>query len=98
MLLQRQNVITASLADLLKCLLHWSPSVLAYVFFSCNLVDCGINLVTGDLTTSKVPGAEDNGKGGSVASDGGSGADCMELSDCADWSIGVVIRTSEAEH
>lgn len=95
---EKQIALTASLADLLKCLLHWSPSVLAHIFFSCNLIDCGIDLVAGDLATGEVPSTEDNGKGGSVASDSGSGADCRELSNCAGWSIRIVNRTSETEH
>jgi hypothetical protein len=87
--LSRWHIHTASLANLLKCLLHWSPSVLAYIFFSGNLVDCGINCVSSDLAAGVLPGTEDNGKGGSVTSNGGSGADCTELSNCLGGSIGV---------
>jgi hypothetical protein len=85
----RQCIHTASLANLLECLLHWSPSVLAHIFFSGHLVDCGINCVSGDLATSVLPGTEDDSKGGSVTSDGGSSADCVGLSNCVGWSIGV---------
>jgi hypothetical protein len=83
------SIHTASLANLLECLLHWSPSVLAHIFFSGHLVDCGINCVSGDLATSVLPGTEDDSKGGSVTSDGGSSADCVGLSNCVGWSIGV---------
>lgn len=89
---------TASFADLLKGLLQWSPSVLAQVFFSGDLVDCGIDLVASNLATGVVEGAEDDGESGAVASDGGSGTDCLELSCCAGKSIGMALHTSEAEH